>query len=146
MCSVFLTRIRSHWLVSSYGGGWMICHFSMIWKSSGGVGDMSFHWSSSIYILRCYNIIFVIFEFSLGSDRPSGLFFRACFAFFLTHASLLTFFVSFLYLISFLLFPCALGKTLLHEYPISYSRTEWYPLLFSRNNWNPSAIKQIILN
>ena len=39
--------------------------------------------------------MFIIIVFWLGSNRPSGLFFRARFSFFNTHASLLTFLVRF---------------------------------------------------
>ena len=76
--------------------------------------------------------MFIIIVFWLGYDRPSGLFFRARFASFHTHASLLAFFLYF-----FILFNSCwsnarvFGKTLEHEFPISYSHTEWY-FIFSR--------------
>ena len=78
--------------------------------------------------------MFIIILFWLGSDRPSGLFFRARKTSFHTHASLLTVFVCF-----FILFHscCShtrvFGKTLVHKFPISYSYTEWY-LRYSRND------------
>ena len=59
-------------------------------------------------------------------------FFRALFASFHSHASLLTFFVCFFILFHSCCFHARVfGKTLLHEFPIYYSHTEWY-LLFSR--------------
>ena len=88
-----------------------------------------------LLLLKYYHIIFIIIVFWLGNDRPSGLFFSCLIYFFLTHASLLTFFVGF-----FVLFHscCSqervLGKTLVHELPISFSHTKWYLFLFTRND------------
>ena len=85
------------------------------------------------FFIKYYHILFIIIVFWLGCDRPSGLlFFRAGFASFHTHVTLLTFFVCF-----FILFHscCSharvFGKTLVHEFPISYSPTEWYLLFFA---------------
>ena len=83
------------------------------------------------YLMKYYNILFIFIIFWLGCDRPSGLlFFRACFASFYTHASILTVFVCLFILFS----SCCsharvFGKTLVHEFPISYSNTEWYLLI-----------------
>ena len=72
--------------------------------------------------------MYIIIVFWLGCDRPSGrFFFRARFAFFHAHASLLTSFVCFLILFrSCCNHAQVFGKTLVHEFPISYSHTEWY--------------------
>ena len=56
------------------------------------------------YLIKYYHMIIIIIVFSLGRDRPSGLFLRARSTSFHTHASLLTFFVC--CFISFLLFLC----------------------------------------
>ena len=81
-------------------------------------------------------------------NRPSGhFFFRARFAFFHTHASLLTSFVCF-----FILFHscCShaqvFGKTLVHEFPIAIlNATLFFRSVMAMNNWKRSGIKQIIL-
>ena len=77
--------------------------------------------------------MFIIVVFWLGCDRPSGLlFFRARFAFFQSHTSLLTSFICFCILFhSWCSHARVFGKTLVHEFPMSYSHTEWY-LPFSR--------------
>ena len=78
------------------------------------------------------------------------IFFRARFALFHTHASLLTSFVCF-----FILFHscCSnaqvFGKTLVHEFPVSYiailNGTFFFRSVKAMNNWKRSAIKQILL-
>ena len=51
------------------------------------------------FLIKYYYILFIIIVFWLGCDRPSGhLLFRVRFAFFHTHASLLTTFVCFIIL------------------------------------------------
>ena len=50
------------------------------------------------FYIKLYHIMFIIIVIWLGCDRPAGLFFRASFASFYTHASLLTFFVCFIIL------------------------------------------------
>ena len=79
--------------------------------------------------------MFVIIVFWLGCDRASGLFFRARFASFHTHASLLVFFLCFFVLFhSCCSHALVFEKTLLHEFPMSCSHTEWYLPLFARRN------------
>ena len=76
-----------------------------------------------------YYCILIRLWYAVGTS-----FFRARFASFHSHASLLTIFFCF-----FILFHscCSharvFGKTLLPEFPISYSHTEWY-LIFLRND------------
>ena len=76
--------------------------------------------------------MFIIIVFWLEYDWSSGLlFFRARFASFLTHASLLTFFVCLFFLFrSFCSHARVFRKTLVLELPMSYSHTEWYTFLF----------------
>ena len=82
--------------------------------------------------IKYYHIIFIIIVFRVGCDRSSGLiFFRARFAAFHTHASLLTFFICFFILFrSYCSHARVFGKALVHEFPIFCSHTEQY-LLFS---------------
>ena len=106
-------------------GGWMICHFSIIWVHF--VFCQLYFIILFPFLIKYYHIMFIIIVFWLGCDRPSGLhFFRARFASFHTHASLLTIFVCF-----FVLFRSCCSHARVYEFPMSYSRTEWY-LLFSR--------------
>ena len=91
---------------------------------------IEFHQTFSI----SYNILpYFVYYYCILSTMSYAVgtyFFRARFASFHTHASLLTFFVCF-----FILFRscCSharvFGKTHVHEFPMSYSHTEWYLLL-----------------
>ena len=89
---------------------------------------IKFHctFSISYKILPYYFLLLLYFDKDVIGRRDL-LFFRARFASFRTHASLLSFFVYF-----FLLFRscCSharvFGKTLVHEFIMSYSHTEWY--------------------
>ena len=45
------------------------------------------------FLIKFYQIMFIIIVFRLGCDRPSGLFIRARRTFFHTHASFLSVFV-----------------------------------------------------
>ena len=79
--------------------------------------------ASDIY----YHCILIRIVYAVGTY----FFFRDCFTFFLSHDSLLTFFVCF----SILFHSCCshvrvFGKTLVHEFHISYRHTEWYLLFF----------------
>ena len=98
-----------------------VLHDYFLWKGLCWI-SVEFHCYFPFFIKYCH-ILFIIIVFWLGCDRPSGLlFFRARFASFHTHASLLVFFVCF-----FILFHscCSharvFGKTLVHEFPVIIS-------------------------
>ena len=134
--ATFFPFIMSYFIlavhVPTFGGGWMICNFSII-KVQFDFLSIEFLYTFSIshkilpYFIFCLLLLYFVWDvIAFGTS-----FFRARFASFHTHASLLVFFVGF-----FVLFHscCSharvFGKTLLHECPASYSHTEWY-LLFS---------------
>ena len=105
------------------------------------------HWISLFFFYILENTtILCLFVFWLHSDRPPGVFFRACFSSFNTHSSLLT--SSFSVSLSYFILPIPmlelLGK---HSCTSStfHSHSEWY-LLFSlcksTENCKWSAIKQ----
>ena len=76
--------------------------------------------------------IIIVFEWVMIGRRD--FFISRRLYFFLTDASLLTFFVGLFILFNFYCSHArVLGKTLVHEFPISYCHTEWY-LIFSRND------------
>ena len=59
------------------------------------------------FLIKFYQIMFIIIVFRLGCDGPSGLLlFVPAVLFFHTHASLLSVFVCLIVLLTFLLFPC----------------------------------------
>ena len=129
-CSIFFCqRSYSRVFVRIRRAGWIIYHFTLI------LVDFIFCQLNLIvlfpYLIKYYHILFIVIVFWLGCDRPSigTSFFRARFASFHTHASLLVFFICF-----FVLFHscCSharvFGKILVHEFPVSYSHTEYYLL------------------
>ena len=82
--------------------------------------------------------MFNIILFWLCSDRPSGLFFRAYFTSFHTHASLLTFLECLFVLFQFCCSHARVfWKTIVHRFPISYIHTECY--IFSRGRVDDSS-------
>ena len=98
-----------------------LLHDYFLWKGLCWI-SVEFHCYFPLFIKYCH-ILFIIIVFWLGCDSPSELlFFRARFASFHTHASLLVFFVCF-----FILFHscCSharvFGKTLVHEFPVIIS-------------------------
>ena len=122
---LFIWKQRLPFIITISGEGGSFVIFR-IFKSIFFVNWISLYFFH--FLLNYYHILFIIIVFWLGCDRPAGhLFFRARFAFFHTHASLLTSFVCF-----FILFHscCShaqvFGKTLVLEFPMSYSHTEWY--------------------
>ena len=131
--------IKCSLLIPWNGGGCMIFHF-WLFKSI-----LFFVELNSIvllpYLIKHNNIMIVVIVFWFVRNRPSGLFFHACFASFHTYATLflinymlplisymlhVTIFVCF-----FILFhsccsrACVFWKTYVHEFLISYSYAEW---------------------
>ena len=121
-------------ICNTYGGGWMICHFSTLQVQLFLL--IEFHFTFSIF---CKIKQFIIIVFWIGNNRPSGFLFTfvpALLLSILTPLLILTKFVCF-----FILFHscCShakvFGKTLVHEFHISSSRTEWYLFFFRQCNY-----------
>ena len=83
------------------------------------------------FLLKFYQIRFIIIVFRLGCDRPSGLLLFVPAVLF----SILTPLFCPSSSVSVLFHSCCshawlFGKTLFHEFPVSNSHTEWYISLF----------------
>ena len=130
----YLTRGEGWIFYLTRGGGWMICHFSII--------QVHFVFCSLnfitlfLYLIKYYNIMFIIIVFWLECDRPSGLIF---FVSALLLSILMPPFLpsSSVYLISFLLFTCAsVWENTLAWVP-HFQSPYWIVLaFFSRHNFN----------
>ena len=97
-----------------------------------------FNWISLQYLIKWYLIMFINFEFWLGSDRPPGLIFfvPALLLSILTPFFLPSSSVSFSYFILAVPMRECLRKHSCMSSPTSCSHTEWYTFLFRETTWS----------